>query len=155
MTDLVIRPAVAADRVAILNLADRLPAFGPRTRSATEIAQRERRALAEVLDNPSPGSTLLVASRPDLDVAGILLLEVRRDYFTDETHGHVSILAVAREAEGQGIGRALVKAAEEWGRGQGFRRLTLTVFATNHRAKELYEREGWHPELEIHYKTLS
>ena len=35
----------------------------------------------------------------DLGVlVGVLLLETRRDYFTDEPHGHVAILAVAREA---------------------------------------------------------
>jgi len=29
-------------------------------------------------------------------VVGVVLLESRRDYFTDEAHGHVAILAVAR-----------------------------------------------------------
>ena len=35
--------------MAILALAERLPAFGPTTRPAHEIAARERRALAEAL----------------------------------------------------------------------------------------------------------
>ena len=149
-----IRPAALGDHVAILGLAERLAAFGPTTRPAHEIAARERRALADALDHPSPGSTLLVAHHRELGVVGILLMDTRRDYFTDEAHGHVSILAVARQAEGQGVGRALLGAADEWGRGRGFRRLTLAVFADNRRAKELYARQGWQAELETHYKTL-
>ncbi len=58
MTNLSIRPARAAEQAAILNLAERLAAFGPTTRPAREIAARERRALSEALDHPSPGSAL-------------------------------------------------------------------------------------------------
>ncbi len=155
IANLSIRPARADDHAAILALAERLAAFGPTTRPAHEIATRERRALSEALAHPSPGSALLVATAQDLGVVGVLLLDARRDYFTDELHGHVAILAVAREAEGQGVGRALLTAAEEWGRGEGFRRLTLTVFTANQRAKEFYAHQGWQVELETHYKRLS
>ncbi len=149
-----IRPAATSDRAAILALADRLPAFGPTTRPAQEIAARERRALADALDHLDPGSQLLVASHPQLGVGGVVLLDTRHDYFTDEAHGHISILAVASEAEGQGVGRALLGAAEEWGRRNGFQRLTLAVFADNRRAKEVYGRQGWQVELETHFKLL-
>lgn len=149
-----IRPAAPADRAAILGLADRLPAFGPTTRSAAEIAARERRELQNALDHPSSGSVLLVAEHWQLGVVGVILLDTRRDYFTDEPHGHVSILAVAREAEGQGVGRALLGAAEDWGRGLGFRRLTLAVFTDNQRAKDVYARQGWRAELETYFKVL-
>jgi ribosomal protein S18 acetylase RimI-like enzyme len=99
-------------------------------------------------------SALLVAEQPLGAVVGAILLDERRDYFTDQKHGHVSILAVARDAEGQGIGRALLAAAEDWGRANGFARLTLSVFSENHRAKRLYERQGWRPEIETWYKPL-
>src|SRR6266540_4683957 len=149
-----IRPAIAPDHAAVLALADRLPAFGPTTRPASEIVDRERAVLATALSQPVGGSAILVAEQPSRGVVGVILLESRRDYFTDEAHGHVAILAVAREAEGQGVGRALLGAAEDWGRERGFRRLTLAVFADNARAKELYARQGWQAELETHYKTL-
>jgi len=150
-----IRPATQADRAAILSLAERLAAFGPATRPALEIAERERRALDDTLARPTAGSALFVAEYEHRGLVGILLVDSRRDYFTDEAHGHVAILAVAREAEGQGVGRALLRAAEDWGRGQGFRRLTLAVFTDNHRAKEFYGRQGWRPELETYYKVLA
>jgi GNAT superfamily N-acetyltransferase len=155
ITNLSIRPARVADHAAILKIADRLAAFGPTTRPAREITARERRALSEALDHPSPGSALLVATDPERGVVGVLLLDTRRDYFADELHGHVAILAVAQGAEGQGVGRTLLNAAEEWGRKEGFRRLTLTVFTANQRAKELYARQGWQAEFETHHKTLS
>lgn len=149
-----IRAAVESDAPAILALADRLHAFGPTTRDAAEIAGRERAELANALSRPSSTSSLLVAEQPRSGVVGVILLDERRDYFTNRTHGHVSILAVARDAEGQGIGRALLAAAEEWGRANGFARLTLSVFSENHRAKRVYEREGWRPEIETWYKSL-
>lgn len=149
-----IRPPAAGDEAAILSLAERLPAFGPTTRSASEIADRERRALAEALAHAAAGSALLVADHEQLGVVGVVLLETRRDYFTDEPHGHVAILSVAREAEGQGVGRELLRTAEQWGRAQGFRRLTLAVFTENRRAREFYARQGWQVELETHYKSL-
>jgi GNAT superfamily N-acetyltransferase len=149
-----LRPARPADEARVLALAERLAAFEPSTRSAEEISGRERQALAEALAGPPPGSALLVAEAPGAGVVGVLLLETRRDYFTAAPHGHVAILAVAREVEGQGLGTVLLEAAEDWGRSQGFRRLTLSVFADNRRAKELYSRRGWQPELETFFKNL-
>ena len=56
---------------------------------------------------------------------------------------------------GAGVGRALLDAAEEWGRSNGFRRLTLAVFTDNRRAKEFYARGGWQPELETYFRNLA
>lgn len=149
-----IRPAQPADEARILTIAERLAAFDPTSRAADEIVSRERRALAEALARPAQDSALLVADDPKLGLLGILLLETRRDYFTDEPHGHVAILAVAREAEGQGLGKLFLETAEHWGRERNFRRLTLSVFVDNRRAKEFYARQGWRPELETHFKNL-
>lgn len=155
MTQFSIRVATMPDKPAILALADRLPAFGPTTRTVAEIADRERTALADALAHPAPGSRLLVAEQPPHGVLGVVLLESRVDYFTNLSHGYVSILAVAGEAEGRGVGRALLLAAEDWGRANGFTKLTLAVFADNRHAKGFYERQGWSPELETWYKRLA
>jgi GNAT superfamily N-acetyltransferase len=155
MRQVSIRPAAASDAPVIRSLADRLPAFGPSTREPAEIAARERTALEEALSQSSPGSAVLVAEQPTRGVVGVILLDSRRDYFTNEAHGHVSILAVSREAEGQGVGRALLQAADDWARSKHFAKLTLAVFAENRRAKEVYERQGWRAELETWFKRLS
>ncbi|MEV6049547.1 GNAT family N-acetyltransferase [Streptomyces sp. NPDC052107] len=52
-------------------------------------------------------------------------------------------LAVAEEARGRGLGRALIRAAVEEARGRGARRLTLRVLGHNAPARALYESEGF------------
>ncbi|KUN05462.1 acetyltransferase [Streptomyces yokosukanensis] len=52
-------------------------------------------------------------------------------------------LAVADEARGQGLGRALIRAAVEEARGRGARRLSLRVLGHNAPARALYEAEGF------------
>lgn len=52
-------------------------------------------------------------------------------------------LAVAGEARGSGVGRALVRAAVEEARRQGARRITLRVLGHNTPARALYESEGF------------
>ena len=155
MPQFMIRTAVPLDASAIGELAERLAAFGPSTRSAAEIVQRERAALLDALSRPTEGSALLVAEQGPRGVVGVVLLDSRRDYFTDEAHGHVAILAGAQDVEGQGVGRALLKAADDWARGRGFAKLTLAVFTDNRRAKDVYSRQGWRPELETWYKPLA
>ncbi|MFE5188096.1 GNAT family N-acetyltransferase [Streptomyces sp. NPDC056628] len=52
-------------------------------------------------------------------------------------------LAVADEARGHGVGRALIRAAVEEARRQGARRLTLRVLGHNAPARALYASEGF------------
>ncbi|GAB1335248.1 GNAT family N-acetyltransferase [Streptomyces sp. E-15] len=51
--------------------------------------------------------------------------------------------AVAEEARGRGVGRALIRAAVEEARGRGARRLTLRVLGHNAPARALYASEGF------------
>ncbi|KUN86981.1 GNAT family N-acetyltransferase [Streptomyces griseoruber] len=55
-------------------------------------------------------------------------------------------LAVADEARGKGVGRALVRAAVEETRRVGARRITLRVLGHNTPARKLYESEGFEVE---------
>lgn len=52
-------------------------------------------------------------------------------------------LYVAPEVEGQGVGSALLKAAEAFARSQGSVALRLSTTVDNHRAQALYDRLGW------------
>lgn len=61
-------------------------------------------------------------------------------------NGHVRQiqgLAVADEARGAGVARALLRATREEARGRGARRLTLRVLGHNTPARKLYESEGF------------
>lgn len=62
------------------------------------------------------------------------------------SHAHVRQiqgLAVADEARGSGVARALLRAAQDEARRRGARRLTLRVLGHNTPARKLYESEGF------------
>jgi ribosomal protein S18 acetylase RimI-like enzyme len=150
-----IRPAAGSDREFVLSLADRLADFDrPPWRSAEEIASGDRRALAEAFDAPNPDHALFVGELHGTP-AGCLLMWTLEDYFSSGRHAHVSVIAITREAEGQGLGRALMQQAERWARERGHSRITLSVFETNRRAQQLYERAGYEVEMRRYVKALS
>jgi ribosomal protein S18 acetylase RimI-like enzyme len=153
-TRVAIRSATPADRDFLNALADRLAEFDrPAWRTHEEIAEGDRRALLEALDEPRPGTELFVAEL-DGAPAGCLLMWTLEDYFSQRWHAHVSVIAVSRPAEGQGVGRALMAHAESWARARGHATLTLSVFEGNRRAQRLYERTGYVTEMRRMTKRL-
>lgn len=150
-----IRPAIPSDETALLALSPRLAAFPvPSWRTAEEIAAADHRILLEALHRPDGGTVILVAVREAGEVLGYVFASSRTDYFTGERHGHVEVLALAPEAEGQGLARRLMTAAESWAAGLGYRRMSLNVFATNTRARGLYQRLGYGEETMHYVKDL-
>ena len=136
-----VREGTAADRDFVVDTARRFAAFGPPAwRSAAEIVAGERR-------------TLLVAEL-DGRPAGFTFLEPAVDYFTGRADGHIGMVAVAETAEGKGVGAALMRAAEDWARRNGYPRLHLNVFAGNDRARRIYERTGYEIETIRYVKKL-
>jgi GNAT superfamily N-acetyltransferase len=150
-----IRPASPADRPFVVEAARRLAGFHPPAwRSAEEIVAGELRSLEAFFTTPSPTSALLIAESLENARLGFAYLEELRDYFTLEAHGHVGMLVVREEAEGKGIGGALLRAAEGWARERGYRKLTLTVFDSNRAARAVYEHLGYGPETLRYVKVL-
>ena len=151
---LAIRGAVAADRDFVLGLADRLVSFEvPAFRSKAELADGDRRALASWFDRlqgdsraearSAEADEALFIAEHDGRPAGCAYLVTLVDYFTERPHAHLSVLAVTAEAEGQGVGSALLEQSETWARECGSDRLTLSALVTNSRARALYERRGF------------
>jgi GNAT superfamily N-acetyltransferase len=150
-----VRPALASDREFIIGVVPRLRAFGtPPLRPPEALDGAERRALEEALASPREDATLLVAELDGLGPAGVAFAQSAVDYFTDETHAHLDILAVAESGEGRGVGRALIEAVERWATGRGYRFIDLNVFAGNARARAVYERAGYAPDIVRYYKEL-
>lgn len=153
-TRVAIRSATPADRDFLSALADRLADFDrPAWRSHDEIADGDRRALFDALDNPQPGTALFVAEL-DGAAAGCLLMWTLEDYFSQQSHAHVSVIAVTKAAEGAGVGRALMAHADAWARAAGHTSITLSVFEGNRRAQALYERAGYVTEMRRMFKQL-
>ena len=92
-----------------------------------------------------PGAEAFVATI-DGEPCGLVSVHPDKDYFTGHPRAYVDILVVAREAEGKGVGRALMDHVERWARDRGFREVVLDVFADNQRAIAFYERQGYRPD---------
>lgn len=140
---LTLRPATTDDRAFLSALADRLADFEtPAWRSRAQVAEGDRRDLLAALDEPPPASELVIA---ELDGApeGCLHVVTKADFFTLRPHGHISVIAVTKQAEGRGVGHALMDYAERWSRALGYDHLTLNVFPANARARAFYERHGY------------
>ena len=124
------------------------------------------RCLDEFFDGRRSGPPLLLAEDvPDVpaspesrggdgEPAGFAFLEPAVDYFSGDRHGHLGMIAVTERAEGQGVGAALMRAAEGWARANGYAKLTLNVFAGNTRARDVYERFGYRVETVRYVKAI-
>ena len=149
-----IRGATAGDRSFLHQIAARLAEFDlPPNRTAAEVAEADRSALYKALDHPISGTELFIAEL-DGRRAGCLLMWTMQDYFSGGWHSHISVIAVTRDAEGKGVGRALMEYAETWARERGHRTITLSVFENNRRAQGLYERMGYRSEIRRYTKHL-
>lgn len=149
------RQARSEDEDFLLHLTTRLGAAFPvpAWRTPAEVAAADHAILLAALHHPDEATCILIAEDPAGMPAGYVFATTREDYFTHEPHAHIEVLAVEPAAEGRGIGRRLVEAAETWAKGKGYRRMTLNVFHTNTRARALYERAGYQPET-LHYHKL-
>ncbi len=150
-----IRPARPDDLPTLSSLTARLAEFPiPTWRTGAQVIDAERMAVTGALKAGSPDAPILVAEDAAAGVLGFAYLETHQDYFTGLFHAHVSILVVAGTAEGRGVGRALLSAAEAWARERGDPFITLNVFAQNVRARTLYERLGYGAETLRYVKPL-
>jgi ribosomal protein S18 acetylase RimI-like enzyme len=150
-----IRPGVPTDRDFVVDTARRFADFGPPPwRTAAEIVGGEVRCLDGFFDGGMQGSALLVAEL-DGGRAGFAFLEHQTDYFSGQRQGHLGMIAVPEAAEGRGVCRALLDAAERWAREQGYDTLSLNTFDTNARARRAYERAGFAVETVRYVKRVS
>ena len=150
-----LRPAALEDEPFLLALTTRLAAFPvPPWRTREEIATADHFILLDALQHPSPRTLILVAEEPTGTPAGYVFVSTKQDYFTGRPHAHVEVLAVMEAAQGRGVARALMTAAEEWARARGDDAITLNVFDRNAAARALYGRLGYQPETVHYWKGL-
>ena len=138
MTDALIRPITLAD----------IESF----RRCVDSVMQERRYLAFVrvfslVDTATFVARNLELGNPQLvaDAAGEIVgwCDIRRE--TIDTYAHIGHLGMGVLApwRGRGLGERLLRAALDAGCAQGFEKVELSVFATNARARALYERVGF------------
>ncbi len=154
-TSIKIRHATAADKEFIVSLVPRLVEFSPPDwRDAEQMIATDSAILAAKLRNEPPGTAVFVAEDQSGTPLGFIHLHEGRDYYNTDPHGHISDVIVAAAGEGLGIGRLLIAKGEEWARENGYRWLTLSVFAQNLRARQIYDQLGYGEDIMKYVKEL-
>jgi RimJ/RimL family protein N-acetyltransferase len=152
----VVRRARADDEPLLRSLTPRLADFPlPAWRTAHEIDVSDHRYLFDALHHPREDARVLVAEQPAGHGVGMAFVTTQIDYFTQLPHPHVETLAVDSTAQGRGVGRALLDAAEAWAAARGHGHITLTAFDANRHARAVYERRGYVPETVTYRLDLS
>lgn len=139
-----IRPAAPGDAAALVRLAEAVgsePEGWLITDGSWRSASEERRYLRA--QRRHPDAAVLVAEVPE----GIIgRLSITRDPHPASEHVADLGLMVAQGYRRRGIGRALMRAAEDWARNGGVRKIELHVFPHNIAALALYESLGYERE---------
>lgn len=148
MVEFIIRQEeVETDRAFIRGLNERLSGvIEAPTHSNDEVVAFQDRFTASAWGNDTGESATFVAVGKDGQRLGYVNVRGSMDEIANEECGYVVLLAVAAEAEGEGVGQSLLQQAEDWTREMGYRRLSLDVFASNHRGQRFYEKAGFRPE---------
>ena len=140
-----VRPFMAEDQPFLSQVASRIhpgQTVSPRDPEALDrfFSELQRGKLLT-----EPGAEAFVATI-DGEPCGLVSVHPDEDYFTGHPRAYVDILVVAREAEGKGVGRALMDHVERWARDRAFREVVLDVFAGNQGAIAFYGRQGYQPD---------
>jgi len=94
----------------------------------------------------TPKQNLTLIAEKDGSSEGFIHMREHKDEISGEACGTVPLLAVTEKAQGDGIGKLLIKAAENWAKAQGFRLLHLEVFSANKQARGFYQNLGFQEE---------
>lgn len=154
LLDAHIRPATPDDREFVRQIAPRLLVGYAPWRDASRMLATMERFLLESMDAPPDKGAMFIAERSNgvrLGVASV----AHNVNFTGERQAYVGELAVIAEAEGRGVGRLLVDAAERWARDQGHTLLVLDTGAANARARGFYADLGYQEESVRLVKALT
>ncbi|MEM7347772.1 MAG: GNAT family N-acetyltransferase [Chloroflexota bacterium] len=144
----IIRDALPTDIDRLLRLFPRLAEFEiPERRNPDHLWQGDAAALKAWAAGDVPDIFVKVAVDPQDTVLGVVMVRLRSELLSYEPSAHLEVIVVAPEADGQGIGKALIHEAETAAYERGARSITLHVFAKNERARHVYEKLGYSGEL--------
>jgi ribosomal protein S18 acetylase RimI-like enzyme len=126
--------------------AERIATGAPAWFLREAIVNNTRRDLTAAVQNEDGSATVMLAVDERDNRLGFVFALAAEMQSTGALNAHVSDIAVAAEAEGRGIGRVLLEAAEAWARSRGAATMSLHVFEANTRAQGLYARMGFEGE---------
>ena len=144
--EIIIRGARKADMPFIRSLSPILAAGAKLDWHKGETIQKfQDTYIADMLADTAVQNSTLVAEKEGT-LAGFIHVRESKDDISGEACATVPLLAVAANAQGSGIGKLLMQAAENWSKAQGFRLLHLEVFSTNDQARRFYDSLGFKPD---------
>ncbi len=143
-----IRSALPGDATAIKALAARLQnQLLPEWRDPTPLTNKLNDAI-KAYDGPVPEDhAVLVCEGAEGELIGYAHAGMDADFFSGEPQGHLYYLATDPAFEGRGAGRKLLEAVESWARKNGAKGIMLYVFATNDRARMVYQKYGFQDDM--------
>jgi len=149
-----VRDASIADGDAMLALMPRLADFDvPASRNPEHLYGDDARLLQRWLDGQEE-CLVQVAVTDEVVVLGFTLVRLRPELLSHEPSAHLEAIAVDQSAEGKGVAKALLDAAESCALECGALTMTLHVFASNKRARDFYDRSGYDGELVRYIKKI-
>ena len=137
-----VRPYAATDRDAVLVLAPRLLiGLAPWIDKAATLTAAQGWITA-VVEGTGSERAAFVADDGTGQVVGFVSV-ARQVHFSGQPRAYVGELIIAAEAEGAGLGRLLLTAAEEWAIAQGLPVLELDTDTSNEHARHFYAHPGY------------
>jgi GNAT superfamily N-acetyltransferase len=132
------------DKAAILSFLMGIQQFEnaiePDRRIDPEVAEESYAAIMQRVTNKN--GRILIAENADGRALGwAVALEDEQEVYVvaeERTHGCIAELYVVEDVRGQGVGRALIAACEDWARDRGFKVMLIGVLARNARAYAAY-----------------
>jgi len=103
---------------------------------------------ADVRRQAAERGGFFIAEADGRAVGWAFVVEEAGDLFVKESerrYGFVAELFVEASARGQGHGRALIAACEDWSRRRGMTVLVIGVLTGNDKAAAVYQRDGFAP----------
>lgn len=103
---------------------------------------------ADVRVQAESRGAIFVAESESGPVGWALVVEEAGDLFVkpeERRYGFIAELFVEPSARGQGHGRALIAACEDWTRARGMAVLLIGVLSGNDKAAAVYRRDGFAP----------
>ncbi len=142
-----IRPVRKEDHRFIIDMASRFLDFPQEEwRDREKMLEVQIHLAKEAIAGRPHGSELYVAADEEGNLLGYILLGIAPDFYTGESRAYAYTMVVNKETEGKGVGKILMKHAEDWAREKGYKHIALSVLAKNTRALSLYQKAGYQPE---------
>jgi ribosomal protein S18 acetylase RimI-like enzyme len=149
-----IRPGTPDDAEAVLALMPRLAAFDvPETRDPVHLWRDDAVLFRRWVDGEVE-CLVHVADDFDGNIVGFSMVRLRPELLSHEPSAHLEAIALDERAEGKGVAKALLAAAEKEAFAHGALTMSLHVFANNDRARKFYDKAGYDGELMRYIKHL-